>query len=643
MTKVTECPIGLKYQYHGSNAADDWLFSPALSLSAGKEYKIKYWLKESNPNKEKFELYVGTTTNVSDYTEIIPLASFDKTIGTTWRHEEVSFVPESDGEYHFGFRACSEKNQYTLLLRGFSIKENVVMPNKPTDFVITPAPDKSLKATLNWVLPTVDDEGNALSKEITGVNIRRNGELIATLPGDATEYTDENVPEPGKYEYEVSALIDAVEGFGISSTSKWIGILTAQPLPFTENFSDPDFYETFWSTLDVNNDAKTNANSSYPPLSHAWCFMANPMKNAHWAVIYSARNSDITDDDWLFSAPLAFPAKGKYKVSFKASTYNGSSEYNVGIFAGKNNIPEEMTIEIGEVTTLTQSQMNPNTDGEPFEFEFNAHSAGAYYIGFHSQTTASSLEHQFRMGAFQVEVVELQEDAILVSPYSSSQDPNWADTDELTFALLPGYYHASWTTDGEVSVDDFNLDQDFSEEYAVLKVTEESKVVFKSTSNFTSFEILDVDHTPGDVEDFTYFKNNNGDIEFSFRAPSLNKAGSKLYEVEGATLYEGAVEIAQLDDIMPGEVKKYTHSNPTQMRTRADEDADYSVELHNMSGKSAPVSATLNSNTGINTIETAASESRLFNIDGTKAEKGSLIPGVYIEVKNGKATKVIVK
>lgn len=644
-TEVTGCKIGLIYQYHELNDADDWLFSPMFNLKGGVEYSIKYWIKESNANNEKFEVLVGPSTVPADYATATPIKSYDKNIGTTWRHEEAKFTPETTGEYRVALHICSEKYMNKLYLRGFSIKDNITYPAAPSNFSVTPAPDKTLKATLTWEVPTTDSEGNPLSKNITGFNIHRNEELIATIDGDKTEYVDESVPEPGTYKYEISALIDDAEGFSTSVLSKWIGILTAQTLPFTETFSDPDFYETFWATLDVENDAKKNNNSTYPPLSNAWCFMSNMMGNAHCAVMYSSRNSNVTDDDWLFSAPLAFPAKGKYKLSFKTSTYGtnvATNDYNVTVCAGKGNTPEAMDIEIANINTLNKNVMNPNTDGELHEYEFNVDSAGAYYIGFHSQTIATYLEHQFRMGAFSVEVVELQGEEAMVPPYRSESDENWTDTKELTFILMPGYYHASWTTDGDVSVDDFMLDQEFSEEYAILKVTEEGNATFKSTENFTSFEILDVNHTPAAVEDFSYYENENGNIIFSFTAPVLNVDGSKLYEVEGATIYEGAVEIASLNEVKPGEVVKYTHSNPAQMRTRAS-DLGYSLVLHNISGESEPVAATLNTNTGILNIETSDSAAHLFNIDGTEVEKANLAPGLYIEVKNGKATKLIVK
>ncbi|MDY6000317.1 MAG: choice-of-anchor J domain-containing protein, partial [Candidatus Limisoma sp.] len=36
---------GIKYAYNSSKSGDDWCISPAITLEAGKEYKLKIWEK----------------------------------------------------------------------------------------------------------------------------------------------------------------------------------------------------------------------------------------------------------------------------------------------------------------------------------------------------------------------------------------------------------------------------------------------------------------------------------------------------------------------------------------------------------------------------------------------------------------------
>lgn len=52
---------GVKYPYHSTNAANDWIISPAVTLTAGTEYKVKFWHKEGGSSfKENFSLYTST-------------------------------------------------------------------------------------------------------------------------------------------------------------------------------------------------------------------------------------------------------------------------------------------------------------------------------------------------------------------------------------------------------------------------------------------------------------------------------------------------------------------------------------------------------------------------------------------------------
>lgn len=649
-TTETGWDAGVKYKYNKDNQANDWLFSPAFELEAGKEYLISYWIKESKNNMESLSVHAGPSASSDDYENgsSLTLKEYDKNIGAQWIREKILFSPQTTGSYHIAFHVTSEPNQWGILLRGFTIKENILSPAAPTSLSIKPEPDKTLKATLTWVLPTTDDDGNMLSKALTGVNIRRNGKIIATLPGDATEYIDESIPEPGRYEYEVSALIDNSEGFGIKAISNWIGILTAQPLPFIEEFKNPDFFQTFWTTIDANNDAKINSNTSYPPLANAWCFQTNMAKNAYWAAISSARNAEITDDDWLISPPLAFPAKGKYKISFKLAMYMGASAgCNLTVYVGKNNIVEAFDTEIANITEVPSVQLNPNTDGTLYEYEFEVPSAGAYYIGFHSTNPASTVERRLQFGAFHAEVIELMENEILVPPYRSESDPNWTDKEELTFIAMPGYYHASWQTDGDVSVDNFQLDTDFNTEYAVLKVEEESNVLFASTSPFTAFEILPVNHTPAEAEECSYLLLPTDEIEFSVKAPMLNIAGSSLYEIEGMKIYADDQLIAVGPAIAPGEVAKVTVDGTPVEPTRdaaSVQEPVYTVVLHNLSGESSPKIAQKNVESGIENININDLSGKLYNINGVEVKSDSKpAAGLYIEIVNGNARKVIVK
>ena len=49
---------GKVYTYNSSNAANDWLFSPQISLEGGRQYKISFFMNRGTYN-EKIALYAS--------------------------------------------------------------------------------------------------------------------------------------------------------------------------------------------------------------------------------------------------------------------------------------------------------------------------------------------------------------------------------------------------------------------------------------------------------------------------------------------------------------------------------------------------------------------------------------------------------
>lgn len=63
---------GVAYDGAGADTADDWLFSPELSLQEGLVYEISFLYKSSSYNKtNKFEVKAGTTATVDGMTMTI--------------------------------------------------------------------------------------------------------------------------------------------------------------------------------------------------------------------------------------------------------------------------------------------------------------------------------------------------------------------------------------------------------------------------------------------------------------------------------------------------------------------------------------------------------------------------------------------
>ncbi len=651
LTAVTGANAGIKYGYNTKNNADDWAISPGFDLKGGTEYIISFWAKDpkasdTNTGNEAMNVYVGTSHFVDDLKTMTPAVAYNKNFGTGWTQKKLSYTPETDGTYYVAFQACSEKNQWGIYLRGFKIKSNVLTPGAPTALSATPSDDKSLSVSLSWTLPETDDEGNALATPLTSVTVRRNGETIATLPGDATEYTDTTLPEAGVYSYSVTVSLGEVESLPAECTTTWVGELTPQQLPYSEDFKDQAFVGAFWTCVDVDGDAKTNSNTSYPPLSYAWCFQSNPMKNAWWAVYYTPRNATSDENDWLISAPLDFPGPGKYKVSFKLCMYTGYSlGCKLGLYAGQDNTPEAMTLKIADVEhTWTNGQLNPNTDGTLFEYEFEVETGGTYYIGVHCNVKATTTERRLQLGAFKAELVELYESKVIMPPYSSTSDPDWQDTTSLSFSLSKGYYHAAWTCESTaaVSAPETALDSEFRPGMHVIRVTADCETTVSAEAPFTSFTIAPYDHTPAAAANCKYTKKDDGSMIFTWTCPAENTAGTALYEITEAAVVCDGETVATTTDCAPGKECELSVAAPAAR----DAAPAYTVVMRNLSGETSAEASLSGSPSGIEGVHTgtSATPARIFTISGTEVKAGTeLQSGIYIEIRDGEARKIIIR
>lgn len=88
-------------------------------------------------------------------------------------------------------------------------------PAKPENVTITPDSNGQLKATLSWNNPGKTFGGKELA-DINTVTIIRNNESIATIQAEAInepmQWTDENIPAPGTYQYIIYATNSVGDG-----------------------------------------------------------------------------------------------------------------------------------------------------------------------------------------------------------------------------------------------------------------------------------------------------------------------------------------------------------------------------------------------------------------------------------------------
>lgn len=224
-------------------SANDWLFTPELTLQSGLVYEMSFYCKTATDGKtNKLEIKAGSTktaegmtVNVLDVTDIP---------GNSWEYKTVRFSVEATGSYYVGFHALSESGQNYFYIDNISIAAGVnpLAPNAPAAQTPTFSVNGSaLEAQISITAPTTTFSGDALSGNVT-LNIKRaDSETPATLtaaPGATVTYTDTHALLTSTT-YDITCTANGVESQATT--------VTANPV-----FGTPNPVEDFTVTQNDN-------------------------------------------------------------------------------------------------------------------------------------------------------------------------------------------------------------------------------------------------------------------------------------------------------------------------------------------------------------------------------------------------------
>ncbi len=136
---------------NGQTAANDWLFSPCLQLSAAKAYKVHFFSEVGEDANglypEKLELKTGTTKSAAGMTQNI----FDFGLQQNSAYEErlAAFKPATNGIYYVGFHCYSDADKWFLDVDDVTISELA-------------GPDAVFASSMNGSVVTVTDGSSEL-------------------------------------------------------------------------------------------------------------------------------------------------------------------------------------------------------------------------------------------------------------------------------------------------------------------------------------------------------------------------------------------------------------------------------------------------------------------------------------------------
>lgn len=98
-----------------SHNREDVTFTPMMAFEAGVTYNISFYVNlQKMSNMPSFKFTVGNAQEVAAHSEV--LKSYEETTTSGWEKVDVTFTPETSGEYCFAFWACSKMSMDGFLL-----------------------------------------------------------------------------------------------------------------------------------------------------------------------------------------------------------------------------------------------------------------------------------------------------------------------------------------------------------------------------------------------------------------------------------------------------------------------------------------------------------------------------------------------
>lgn len=195
---------------------NSWLITPALSLEAGKIYKVSLdtWVESrySSPAVGRFEIQLGNMQSPEAMAiEIIPFTDTRATTETNPNTTAATFTVPSTGTYYMGIHGQQTKDLgYTNLYAdnlNIQVESTAVAPAMVDNLSVVPDINGLLRTEISFSAPATCNDGSQLVG-LQSIEILRDGVSLHAFPnpapGAALSYADED-PTAGMHTYSVLA------------------------------------------------------------------------------------------------------------------------------------------------------------------------------------------------------------------------------------------------------------------------------------------------------------------------------------------------------------------------------------------------------------------------------------------------------
>lgn len=365
------------YNYSPTNAADDWMFTPCLSLASGEEYIIEFYYRVSNGAfPESFDFHLNTGADNASVSST--LLSLSNITNTTYAQFLDTITAASTGSFYFAWEATSTPDEFNLIIDDFSVSK---LATQDAGVVSIDSPGDGCALTSSETIQvTVENFGTAsissfpLEYSVNGASFQSAGTYSGTIASGAT----------GTHSFtgDLSALgannlivRTALVGDGVTANNAASSTITNT----TANLTTSTLTMGFEAVEDFSNWSIINNNGD----TRLWELSTTTPNNGSQALRMRQSSNGTTNDDWVFTPCIFFETGETYVLNFSYRARNAGFNESFQV-----RLTDAVSVSATVNTLLFSNTSFNNTTYADQSIEFTAPSSGVYFIAFRSNSAS---------------------------------------------------------------------------------------------------------------------------------------------------------------------------------------------------------------------------------------------------------------
>ena len=342
-------PSHVFYGYHSTNAADDWMISPAITSDVTGTVAVSFSVQGSS-YVEKIEVFYGneqtTEAMTNRLSEVISL-------GNEITHHLYLINVNANEPLYLGFHACSDADRWRLYLCDVSVE----FTTNPVDIqaaeFLSPVTDFNLdqetvtvkvkntgNVDVNSFDITFSVDGNVIATETVNQLLSAGGEMDYTFTAKA------DLSEARKT-FNLKAWTTHTDDVNVTNNECETTVLHKAPasVPYTMGF-EADEYTDGITIFNLNQDE-----GNWDVYTDPWWSLAH---TGDYCLAYNYDKNN-NGDDWAILEPITVDEPGYYVLKF---WYSGDDTHpeKLAVYYGNAAAPESMTNKIVEYAPFARGE-----------------------------------------------------------------------------------------------------------------------------------------------------------------------------------------------------------------------------------------------------------------------------------------------